>query len=530
MTHRTSHRGDSSANLGPALEICERRKWLALFVFGIVLCGIVSLTLSLPDLYRATATVLVERQQVSEAFVRPSVTAELETRLQTIREQIMSRVRLTDLIVRFNLYRDMRAERPIHEVVDRMRRDIRLEPRGIDSQSSGRMVAFGISYSGREPQTVADVTNALAELYVEGNTKNREGQAVRTAEFLRGQLADVQKELDEQERSTSAFKLSHMGELPQQIDANLASLERLNTQLRLNGENQIRAIDRRERLEKQLADTQLADSRAPRSPTSEVTADEADLTKLRQQLNELRSHFTEAYPDVVRLRDKIASLERDLREERSATVPSPPLPDVTPRLQQAITDVDQELRTLKDEEAALRRAIVAYEQRVDNVPKRQEEYQTLSRDVGATKERYDSLLKRYEEAQLAESLEQGKQTEQFRILDPAVPPRDPAAPLRLRLIVLGIIVAIGLAAGAVIAAEKFNTAFHDIDDVRAFVSTAIVVRVPLISTAADTRRARWRFALAAAAGIVAVALVAGASHYIASGNELIVRLIQRGDV
>ena len=308
---RTLDRREASASLDPVLEALDRQKWLALLVFGVVFCGIASLARSLPDLYRATATVLIERQQVSEAFVRPSVTAELETRLQTIREEVTSRARLTDLIVRFDLYPKMRAERPIHEIADRMKRDIRLEPRGIDSLSSGRMVAFGISYSGRDPQTVADVTNALAGLYVEGNTKNREGQAVRTAEFLRGQLADVKGELDLQEQKIGAFKLSHIGELPQQVDANLASIERLNTQLRLNGENQIRAIDRRERLDKQLTDAQAA----PPPPTTTVVAAGGELTKLRQELEELRgSHFTEA-PEVARAPDRVATL----RQGRSAT-------------------------------------------------------------------------------------------------------------------------------------------------------------------------------------------------------------------
>ena len=54
------------------------------------------MAISLPNLYRAKATVLVGRQQVSEAFVRPSVTAELETRIQTIKEEVMSRARLSE--------------------------------------------------------------------------------------------------------------------------------------------------------------------------------------------------------------------------------------------------------------------------------------------------------------------------------------------------------------------------------------------------------------------------------------------------
>ncbi len=527
MTPRTLDRGEASARLDSALEALGRRKWIAIFVFAAVFSATTSVTRALPDIYRATATVLVERQQVSEAFVTSVVTAELETRIQTIQQEVMSRGRLSELIARFDLYPGLRAKAPLEAVIDRMRRDVQLELKGIPQAMSGRSgtIAFAVIYRGREPHTVATVANALARLYVEENTKIREGQAVQTADFLRDQLADLKAELDAHDRRTSAFKLSHIGELPQQIEANLASLERLNTQLRLNGENQIRAMDRRERFEKQLADIESA---AP-APPPVVSARSEQLAKLRQQLREAQSRFTDAYPEVIRLRNEITTLEQRSAEEAPASTSTAPH-DPAPRIRQAIDDADAELRTLKDEELSLRQATTGYEQRVDNVPKRQEEYQALSRDYDATRERYDSLLKRYEQAQLAESLEQGKKMEQFRVLDAAIPPRDPAAPPRLRLLVLGFIAAIGLAAGVVIGAEKLNTSFHDIDDVRAFVTGAMVVRVPLILTPAERRKHRLRFlALAVSAAVVLVLIVAG-SHYLANGNEQIVRLMERGNV
>src|SRR5688500_16359797 len=81
-----------------AAAIWRRRKWLGIAVSSAGIAAASSFAVSLPDVYTAAATVLVERQQVSEAFVRPSVTAELETRIQTIHQQIMSRARLTDVI------------------------------------------------------------------------------------------------------------------------------------------------------------------------------------------------------------------------------------------------------------------------------------------------------------------------------------------------------------------------------------------------------------------------------------------------
>ena len=209
--------------------------------------------------------------------------------------------------------------------------------------------------------------------------------------------------------------------------------------------------------------------------------------------------------------------------DRPAAAPN----DQAARLADTIADVDSELRALKDEERALRQTIGSYEQRVENAPKRQQEFQEMSRDYSTTKERYETLLKRYEEAHLAATLEQGQNVEQFRILGAALPPREPTAPNRLRLLVLGVLLAVGLAVGAVMAAEKLDTAFHRIEDLRAFISVPTLGRVPLIASRAQTRRNRLRAAAVAVSAVVAVLLIVAGSRYVAHGNEQIVRLMER---
>jgi len=532
VTNRLDPRQSESFGLELLLALWGRRKWIAVLVFTAVLAAAVSITVSLPDLYRATATVLVETQHVSEDLVRSSVSAELETRLQTIREDVMSRARLGDLITRLGLYPELRAKGVAFDaIIERMRKDVDLDLNSASAAGTrAPTIAFAIKYTGRNPQTVAQVANMLASLYVAENTRIREGQAVRTAEFLKTQLAEVKNELDAQERRASEFNLSHIGELPQQVSANLASLERLNTQLRLNGENQVRAMDRRERLERQL--TELA------SAPATIAADQANasvpeqLTKLKQQLEQLRKKYTDQYPEVIRVQAELEDLERQISDRAAVTTspaakpPATAAPSLDPRarLLQAIADDDAELAALKNEETAFRQAIASYEQRVENVPRREEELATLSRDSATTKDRYDSLLKRYEEAQLASSLEQGQKVEQFRILDAAIPPREPTAPSRTRLFAIGFCLAIGLAIGSVLLVEKLDTAFHNIDDLRAFVTVPTLFSIPRILTTADARR-RWRrVALTAVSVVIGLALLITGSRYVASDNEQLVRL------
>jgi protein tyrosine kinase modulator len=544
MTKPADNRADDGRGLDYVLEIWMRRKLAALLVFAAVFAAVVSFAIWLPDLYSAKATVLVEAQQVSQEFIRSSVSSGVESRIQRIQQELMSRDRLARLVTQFDLYPNLRAKGVgLDDIIARLRRDIRLEPTAVEQQGFGgnQTIAFEISYSGRNPEVVAQVANVLAAGYVEGNTKIREGQAVRTAEFLNSQLTNAKAELDAHERRVSDFNLSHIGELPEQVAANLASLERLNTQLRLNGDNQIRAMDRRERLEKQLADA--ASAPAPAAARPALTPGAEQLAALRHQLEELRRKFTEQYPEVVRVRREIAALEQQLAERPTAGTAAPPSPTAAPsptnaasspidpatRLSQAIEDVDAEVKALKSEEFALRQAIGSYEQRVENVPKRQEELQALSRDYQTTKERYETLLKRYEEAQLAATLEQGQKGEQFRILDQAIAPLEPAAPNRLQLFVVGFIFSIGLAVGAVLLAEKLDTAFHSIDDLRAFVGLP-AFSIPVIPTRADIRRKWRRLALTAVSIAVGIALIVAGSRYLASDSERIVRFTSSGPV
>ena len=530
-----------------------RRRWrLAVPAFLLPLAAAATLALSLPAIYQATATVLVERQQVPEEFVRPTVTSGLETRLQTISQEILSRSRLQQLIQRFNLYPELRGQ--VHEeaVIERLRQDIRLDLRG--AGRSGATIAFALSYRGHDPQTVAQVTNTLASFYIEENLKVRERQAAGTSQFLRVQLDEMQKRLDQQEARVSEFRRRNMGALPQQMEANLATLERLNLQLRLNAEAQARVFGRRQQLTLQLAElgSSVSGSRVP--PPPGAPAGQAPgpflgrdgtalrLARLREELAELRTRYSEKYPDVIRTRAEIALLEKQLTTERAeaeATAAARPAGQLEPepalsadpqvrRLRQALAEVDTEAQGLKGEENQIRASLASYQRRVEETPKREQEFLELSRDYESTKSLYGSLLKRHEEAQIAESMEQRQKGEQFRILDPALPDQRPAAPNRTRLLLVGLALALGLAAGVAVLAEQLDTSFHGVDELRAFTQAPVLASIPRIVTPADARRRRWRLQLGGLTVALAVALVVAASYYLARGNEALVALMTGG--
>jgi len=519
-------------------EIFRRRALLAVAVFAMVIAAAIAFAMYLPDLYRATALVLVERP-ISESIVRTPVSGELESRLYVIKQEILSRDRLYELIERFDLYPDMRQRAGIEEVLTQARNDIIVQPAGPE-QVTGRTktVSFTLGYTSDSRDKVADVTNAVAAFYVQQNAEMRSEEAIRTTEFLRGQLAEAKQTLDRHEAALRDYTTRYTGQLPEQVGVNLATLERLNTQLRLNGEQQIRIIEQRDKLLDGLRDTSvIARATVGGDISPEAIERLKKIDEQKQKLSQAETQFTDRHPDVVRLREQLAAMEREhdqamaaekrQREQAEAAAlaaaaedPSAPVPQLRRRTMEAL---DAELAKLREEEAGIRSAIGGFEQRLESSPQRMQEYQSITRDWSSSKDLYDSLMKRYDEAQLTESMETGRAGERFRVLEPALPPEGPAAPNRIRLLIMGLLLAFAGAAAAVLAREQFDTAFHSVDEVREFTSVPVLVSIPPIGPMPAGRRVRA--ALATVSALVLIALVASSAAYLASGNDQLVRLI-----
>ena len=522
---------DRRSILGVVAETWRRRKWLGVLLFLMPAAALLSLALSLPNLYSSTATVLVEQQQIPEGFVKSSVTGEADTRLNLIREKLLNRAGLLELISRFNLYPELRKRASEEAVVDRMRKDIVLELKELQRQVYGRDGTFGfkVSYRGRDSETVATVANTLATQYVDENLKMRTGQASETTMLLKKQLQDIKQRHEEDERKIAAFKQRHMGELPEQIEVNLSTLGRLNQELTSNSEHQMRVLERRERLGKQLFEL---NSGAPAATIYNPDSMTHHLEKLRTELTELRTRASAKHPDVIRVQGEIAAIEKALAETakdakldpaQSAALLSSP-----EDIKHALRELDQQLRNLKADEQRLRAEVAAIQRRVERSPQHAQEFQQLERDYKMTKDLYFSILQRYEDAQLAETMEQAKHVGQMRIVDPAMPSRAPVAPNRLKLMLGALALSFALAIGGMMMAEHRDQSFHDVESLRSFTKVPILVRVPAIVTKADRLRNYRRSTMRAIASIISLVFIVGAFSYLAWDNEQLVWTLSEG--
>jgi polysaccharide chain length determinant protein (PEP-CTERM system associated) len=498
----------------------NRRKWLAIPVAVAAFTAVASIVVFLPDVYRSTVTVLVESQQVPQDFVKSIVTSVAERRVQTITQSILARERLDDLIKRFGLYESLQGTATHEEIIDRMRADISVDVKTEQRGSELATFAFNISYTCDDPEKAATIANTLAAQFIAEDLRSRERQAGGTAEFLRGQLDEIKKKLDAQEIEVSQFKERHMGELPEQSDANLTTLERLNTELMLNSEKQIRVREQRAILNRQLG------SMSSTSNTARPDAVAERIAKLSAELSDLRRRYSDKYPDVIALRQEIARLQGHMADPSSAPAELDGAPDpYLLQLQQSIKSADSELRVLAAEEANVHKAISVYQQRVENAPRREQQFQELSRDYNTTQEVYASLLKRYEEAKIAESMENRQKGEQFRVLDEAIAVYEATAPRRGWLLLLSLAMSFGVAAATMFVAEKLDTSFHTLDDLRAFSRVPVLACIPEIVTDADTRAARRRFSLVTMSMVVVLAGIVASSYAFSHENHELVTFI-----
>ena len=521
------------------LDILRRRRLLAFATFSAVLAAAVSFAVYLPNIYQGQALVLIERP-VDENIVRAADSApgELESRLHIIKQEILSRDRALELINRFHLYPKVMRSGSVDDGLNQLRSDVEVNPSGPE-QVSGKVktVSFTLKYTGDSAKTAADVTNAIASFYVQQNDSMRSQSAMGTLQFMRQQLGDAKAQLDRQDAAISQYTSRYTGQLPQQVGINLATLERMNTQLRLNGEQQLRLIEQREKLMEGLQDPSTIARAENPDATPEMLDRLKQIDKMKADLAQLQTRVTSKHPDVLRLQEQIADLEQQQKQDEAAldkkraalaaaaAAKGQAEADAQAPRRQTIDSLDAQLAKLREEEQVLRSTIASFEQRLQGAPEREQEYALITRDRQVAKDLYDSMLKRYDEAQLAASLETDRQGERFRVLESALPPEGPTGPNRIRLILMGLLLAVAAGVAIALTAEQFDASFHGVDEVREFTSVPVLVSIPPIGPMPIKRRLLT--GLATVSAIAMIALIATASAYFAHGNDQLARLIGR---
>jgi len=480
------------------------RGWIFL---GTVLFSLAGFTfvLLLPDRYKATTTILVDPQKVSEKYVSPTVNSDPGQRLSTITQQVLSATRLQQIIDDMQLYPDLRGKISREELIELMRKDITIT---VKQGSSAGLSAFTIEYEGRQRQQVAQVANQLAASFIEWNVKSREQQAQDTTEFLAAQLKEAKQNLEQQEAQLSAFKMRHLGEMPEQQPANMQALSQLQGQFQANAD----ALNRLE-VERTLLSRGLESGSTGTDKTVPVLTErgrlEAERRQLKSQLQDLQNRYTSAHPEVVDVSARLQRVETRLK----SLPPDPPVvveqdnTAATVRLQ----ILDREAKRLTEDQNRITGQMASYRAKVDAVPVREQEIAELNRNYSVSKDHYQSLLDKTFSAGMAADLEKKQQAEHFTILDLAQVPEKPFKPKRGLMLVGALLAALATSLGLAYLKDMLNGTVKFERELKSMLpaNVPLLAVVPQLQAAAD-RRSAVRFAvIAVVITLIGCALEAG---------------------
>jgi polysaccharide chain length determinant protein (PEP-CTERM system associated) len=516
------------------IEIVIKRRWFIIIPYCLAMIAGITLAFTLPSVYRAQTLILVEPQKVPATYVRSIVTTDIDSRLRTIKQQIMSKTNIEKIMKEFNLFSGEEYQKMyLEDKIATVQRQIRID---VTLRGAANTQAFSISYEDKSPEKAMNVANALANYFIYENLMVREHSAVGTSEFLDHERIAMRKKLEEVEKKLKEYREQHMGELPEQLETNLRILDRLQQQL---SEKQVALRDAKNRLA--MLKNQVSEQSGIQNQDARVTADGQTVFDLRESLTPeqakarlayLKTRYTERHPDVIRLKKIISDFEeKDGKYEEKDEKYTEDTPGESRHLplnlRTQVKEINLDIRTYTADILGLNKQISLYQKRVENTPKREQDLMSLRRDYQNIQNSYDSLLGRKLEAEIAVNMEKRQKGEQFRILDFARMPQKPVSPNLLKLLFLSMGSGLGIGFGLIFLLEYLDTSFKRREDVESFLGVSVLTTLPLVLHEKEMKKRKINHFVSAVFVMISFVLFSGFSILAYKGVDKTLQFLGR---
>ena len=416
-----------------------RRYWWVLPITTVLL-GVVAVVASyvLPKKYVSQTMVLVEQPTVSPELVKPVITEDLNHRLSSMQEQILSRTRLQPIIEKFGLYASDRGTTHIEDLVDRMRSAVKITPLEPMAGTQNRQLpGFYINVTFNDARVAQQICTEITSMFLEQNARERNIQSKQTTDFFQQRLDEAKNKLDEQDAKLAQFKRQYLGSLPEEEQTNLSLLMGTNTQLEANTQAISRAQQDKTFTESLLAQ-QEANLKAQTSGGANPESLDQQLSAMQDNLLALQAKYTPEHPDVVKAQHAIDELKKRIEAQEKA----PPSPVEaahvnsfeSPQIQQLRAKLRQDdlnIADLTKRQAQIQNETRVLQGRVQASPVVEQQFKEMTRNYQTASENYNDLLKKHNTSELAGVLESQQESEQFKVFDPPSLPNQPAFPNKI---------------------------------------------------------------------------------------------------
>lgn len=463
-----------------------RRRWMWIAV-PLLLGPIVGylVALKLTPVFTSQAFVLVEQQKVPDTFVPSMVTDQLETRLMTMQDQILSNSRLQLLIEQYGLFKKEVGKVPIQELVTRLKSSIKVTTLHPDSLNTLR--GFYVSVDADTAASAQQICGRVLSMFMDENLSIRSKRAQETTDFLVTQLQDAKQKLDENDGKLAEFKTRYMGRLPTDEQSNLQMLATLSA--RLDAANEAVAQAQQQRVMQSSLLARQTPVRGAAGPQVKISDVEKQLMERREQLASMQTRYTPDHPDVVALKEQVATLEAQLQSARAMAPAESPTADLpaaddpeAAQLQASIRAIDERIKNKRAEQARLEQQIGTIQARIQLSPMLEGQFKQLTRDYDTALQFYNDLLAKKTQSEMVRNLEQRREGEQFRVMDAPSLPSRPSWPDRHKITLAGL--GAGFAFGVLLASilEYRERFLRTERDVQSFIGLPVLVVIQDLSS------------------------------------------------
>lgn len=464
-----------------------RRRWMLIVVLGLV-GGPLAYGVSrfLPNRYKSQTLVLVERPSVPEKIVASLDNEDLSLRLSSMQQQILSRSRLEPIVKQFGLYSNEVDKVPMEDLVGRLQKAIEVTPILPMAATQNQLPGFYVNVTMGNARTAQQVCTAVTSMFIEENLRLRQQHSEDTTAFLINQLAEAKANLDQQDAKLAAFKSHYLGSLPDQEAMNLNLLSNMTSQLDAATQALARAQQEKSFAESMLTQ-QIAAWQATQTGRSPETL-EQQLAAMQTQLATLQSRYTDDYPDVIKVKNDIAALKKQIATsdaqktstEASKIQKNTLEPTQVVQLRAQVRNFDQVIAEKAKEQEKIKQQISVYQARVQSTPAVEQQFKELTRGYQTALDSYNELQKKRDEAAMAAELNRKQQGEQFRVLDPANLPDNPSFPNRRLFAAGGLGGGLALGLGIAFLLEMKDSSLKTERDIEFALRLPVLAMIPEI--------------------------------------------------
>jgi capsular exopolysaccharide synthesis family protein len=343
-----------------------------------------------------------------------------------------------------------------------------------------------VSYKSTNPQESANVVNAVLKYYLELNIQNNRTEARLAREFLSKQLPEVEQQVTQAEGKLRKFKEQNkVIELEVEARVNLEALGQLDEELATRQGQLASAESRTRTLQQQMnLDTQQVLDVTALSQSPSVQRVLTEYQNIQRDIAVAQTKYTKDSPVVVDLALREAALKQELEKRISQTIGSSNLRakqnlqigTLQQSLAQDLVRSEAERLALSNQIAELQKVYISNKQRLDSLPRLEQQQIQFQRQLLVAQTTYQEFLKQFQVVRLLEEQNVGN----ARIVAEALVPDRPISPRVSLNLAIGAFLGILLGVGTALLLEAMDKSIKNIEQVKRILNLPILAMIPIM--------------------------------------------------